>query len=67
MIFKITIFFRTNEGESPLQLAVRRRLAVVVDALCIRGADMNATDANGDCPLWIALEDGGVLTFKTLL
>lgn len=50
--------FSTNDGESPLQLAIKRRLAVVVDALCIRGADMSATDSNDDCPLWLALQDG---------
>jgi len=49
---------RTDDGDYPIQLAVRHRLAVVVDALCIRGADMNATDAKGDCPLWVALKDG---------
>ena len=41
-----------------LQLAIRRQLLKVVDALCQRGANMNFIDSNGNCPLWEALESG---------
>jgi len=49
---------RTDDHQTSLQLAVKHNLPVVVDALCLRGADMNATDDKGDCPLWTALQAG---------
>ena len=52
------IYFRTQDGESSLQLAIKRHLPVVVDALCKRGANMNIWDDAGDCALWQALESG---------
>lgn len=57
--FTATIFFsRTRENESPLQLAVKRHMPVIVDALCKAGADVNAVDDNGNSILWMALESG---------
>ena len=49
---------RTKDNQTCLQLAIKRHLPVVVDALCQRGANMNIVDESGDCPLWQALETG---------
>ena len=46
------------DGTNCLQLAIRKQLMKVVDALCQRGANMNLMDASGNCPLWEALESG---------
>ena len=47
-----------TDGRTPLQLAIQRCLADVVEGLCLHGATLNSLDANGDCPLWQALESG---------
>ncbi|XP_064648552.1 rabankyrin-5-like isoform X2 [Lineus longissimus] len=52
------INIKTRDNETPLQLAIKRHLPVVVDALCSRGANMNMISERGDCPLWQALETG---------
>lgn len=41
-----------------LQLAVRRHLPLVVENLCKRGAQMSVLDAEGNSPLWTALDTG---------
>lgn len=48
----------TSDNETPLQLAIRRHLPRVVVALCEKGVDADVKDAEGNCPLWIALESG---------
>lgn len=48
--------FRTQEGETALQLAISNQLPLVVDAICTRGADMSVVNDNGDPPLWLALD-----------
>lgn len=50
--------FRTQEGQTALQLAISNQLPLVVDAICTRGADMSVVDEKGDPPLWLALENG---------
>ncbi|KAK7469532.1 hypothetical protein BaRGS_00036438, partial [Batillaria attramentaria] len=42
----------------PLQRAIARHLPVIVETLCGRGANMNVSDSEGNCPLWQALETG---------
>lgn len=42
----------------PLQCAIARHLPVIVETLCGRGANMNVSDSEGNCPLWQALETG---------
>ena len=49
---------RTKDGQTCLELAIKRHLPVVVDNLCQCGANMNTVNSDGDCPLWIALETG---------
>ena len=51
-------FSRTQESQTPLQLAISNQLPLVVDAICTRGADMSVVDEKGDPPLWLALENG---------
>ncbi|XP_033101064.1 rabankyrin-5-like isoform X2 [Anneissia japonica] len=58
---------KTKAGETPLQLAIRRHLPVVVDALCVRGANMNTPDDDGNPPLWMALETGQEDVASTLV
>ncbi|UYV61362.1 ANKFY1 [Cordylochernes scorpioides] len=53
-----TVFCRTSEKETPLELAVKRHLPAVVEALCQRGADLSTPDQSGNSPLWVALETG---------
>ena len=50
--------FRTQEGQTALQLAISNQLPLVVDAICTRGADMSVVDEKGNPPLWLALENG---------
>lgn len=50
--------FRTQEGQTALQLAISNQLPLVVDAICTRGADMSVVDEKGDPPLWLALANG---------
>ena len=50
--------FRSIDGDSCLMSAIKRHLPLVVDALCIRGADMSQTDKNSNFPIWVALEGG---------
>lgn len=50
--------FRTQEGQTALQLAISNQLPLVVDAICTRGADMSVVNEKGDPPLWLALENG---------
>ncbi|KAG1657884.1 Rabankyrin-5 [Nymphon striatum] len=49
---------KTKDGETALQLAIKRHLPVVVEALCGLGVDMRGTSDVGQCPLWIALDSG---------
>lgn len=53
-------FFRTDNGLTSLHLAVENNLPVIVDAVCLRGANMNIPFSNGDCALWVALTTGSV-------
>uniref|UniRef100_H2YXH3 Ankyrin repeat and FYVE domain-containing protein 1 n=1 Tax=Ciona savignyi TaxID=51511 RepID=H2YXH3_CIOSA len=49
---------RSGDDETALEMGVKQGLAVVVDALCLRGADVDISDAAGDPLLWIALQNG---------
>lgn len=51
----LSLSFRTQEGETALQLAISHQLPLVVDAICTRGADMSVVNDSGDPPLWLAL------------
>ncbi len=55
---QIMLCFRTQEGQTALQLAISNQLPLVVDAICTRGADTSVVDEKGDPPLWLALENG---------
>lgn len=59
-VFHFILFdpFRTQEGQTALQLAISNQLPLVVDAICTRGADMSVVDDKGDPPLWLALDNG---------
>lgn len=46
------------DGLSALQLAVKRHLPLVVENLCKRGASTSVLDAEGNSPLWTALDTG---------
>ena len=48
----------TRDSLTPLQLAVRRHLPLVVEHLCRRGAEMSVLDSEGNSPLWTALDTG---------
>jgi ankyrin repeat protein len=48
----------TEDNLNALQLAVRRHLPLVVEHLCRRGANMSELDAEGNSPLWTALNTG---------
>eukprot|EP00106_Octopus_bimaculoides_P020139 XP_014787581.1 PREDICTED: rabankyrin-5-like [Octopus bimaculoides] len=48
----------TPEGDAPLQLAIKRHLPVIVEALCASGVNMNIVDKDNNCPLWLALDSG---------
>lgn len=48
----------SDENLTPLQLAVKRHLPLVVENLCKRGADMSVLDSEGNSPLWTALDTG---------
>nr|CAB3221682.1 ankyrin repeat and FYVE domain-containing protein 1 [Phallusia mammillata] len=52
------INIRTDDGLTSLHLAVKNHLSVIVDAVCLRGANMNIPYSNGDCALWVALAAG---------
>ena len=54
----LSLSFRTQEGQTALQLAISNQLPLVVDAICTRGADMSVVDEKGSPPLWLALENG---------
>ena len=43
-------------GRTPLTLSVVNNLDKVVEILCVRGADKEAPNADGDVPLWLALK-----------
>lgn len=45
-------------GQTVIQHAISRHLPAVVEALCERGVKMDITDAEGNCPLWQALDSG---------
>ncbi|XP_077996108.1 rabankyrin-5-like isoform X2 [Glandiceps talaboti] len=64
---KADLNIKTKENETPLQLSIKRHLPVVVDALCVRGANMNVIDENGNPPLWVALESGQEDVASTLV
>ena len=46
---------RTPSGESPLELAVKHKMEPVVRELCLKGANLNAVDEEGNTLLWTAL------------
>ncbi|KAH9525635.1 Ankyrin repeat and FYVE domain-containing protein 1, partial [Bulinus truncatus] len=46
------------DEQSVIQHAISRHLPVVVEALCKRGVNKDITDAEGNCPLWQALDSG---------
>lgn len=48
----------TPEGDLPLQLAIKRHLPVIVEALCAKGVNMNIVDVDNNSPLWLALDSG---------
>lgn len=48
----------TDEQLTPLQLAVKRHLPLVVENLCKRGSNMSVLDSEGNSPLWTALDTG---------
>lgn len=48
----------TCDNLTPLQLAVRRHLPLVVENLCRMGSDMSVLDSEGNSPLWTALDTG---------
>lgn len=47
---------RTGSNATPLTLAITHGVEQVVDALCVRGTDMNAVDDAGVSPIWMALQ-----------
>ena len=47
--------FRTEAGETPLELSIRKSLTSVADCLCRKGADLSHT-SGPDPPLWQALQ-----------
>ena len=51
-------YCRTRDKETPLQLAIRRHLPRVVEALCEKNVDMSVVNEQGNCPLWASLESG---------
>ena len=52
----------TKDGETPLILAVSRDHARIVDLLIKNGANINATDKDGDTSLHVALMRHATLT-----
>ncbi|KAK6967507.1 rabankyrin-5, partial [Biomphalaria glabrata] len=46
------------DEQSVIQHAISRHLPVVVEALCKRGVNKDTIDAQGNCPLWQALDSG---------
>jgi len=52
---------RTRGGETPLHVACRTKMALIVAALIARGAGVDARDANGRTPLHAAVNGGGGL------
>ncbi len=48
----------TEQGETPLHIAVKRGYRVISKILIGNGADINARDAAGHTPLWYAIEHG---------
>ncbi|KAK3787016.1 hypothetical protein RRG08_037295 [Elysia crispata] len=55
------------EGHTVIQHAISRHLPQVVEALCERGVNKDTTDAEGNCPLWQALDSGQEDIAKTLV
>lgn len=45
----------TLSDETALELAVKRNLGQAVPSLCVRGANKNRPDADGNVPLWNAI------------
>ncbi|GAB1599554.1 rabankyrin-5-like, partial, partial [Argonauta hians] len=48
----------TPDGDTPLQLSIKRHLPVIVESLCAGGVNLNVVDREGKCPLWLALDSG---------
>lgn len=56
--FLLTIYkycFRTQDDQTPLELATISSQNTVVEELCKRGVDMAVPSSNGDPILWLAL------------
>lgn len=47
--------FRTQDDQTPLELATINGQNIVVEELCKRGVDMAVPSSNGDPILWLAL------------
>jgi len=56
-----------NRGETPLQSAVRDRLADCVALLVAAGADVNVPDETGCVPLMMAVQNNDAETLRVLL
>jgi ankyrin repeat protein len=52
-IFKY--YFRTQDDQTPLELATISGQNIVVEELCKRGVDMAVPSSNSDPILWLAL------------
>ena len=63
----LLVMIRSPEGHTVIQHAISRHLPQVVEALCERGVNKDTTDAEGNCPLWQALDSGQEDIAKTLV
>jgi ankyrin repeat protein len=50
------VVYRTESGETPLELAIKKHLPGVVEMLCRKGADLTSSSGK-DPPLWLALAE----------
>ena len=48
--------YRSDKGETCLELSIVNSLNDVVDCVCRHGADMSASSIDANPPLWIALD-----------
>lgn len=44
-------------GESPIELAIKKHLPAVVECLCRKGANLSISSASAEVPLWLALTE----------
>lgn len=55
LYYSNTYYYRTQDNQTPLELATISGQNIVVEELCKRGVDMAIPSSNGDPILWLAL------------